>query len=182
TKYLANSFGLKSKNDRSLIPLLRKLGFLDVSGKPTPEYSKLKNPATAGVAIAQGVRQAYAPLYDANENAHELGPNELRGLVSQVSGAEESTARFISGTLNGLIKLADFPNGLHMEKEEENGNENPEEGIEQTEANKAVTTRPTQKRSEFSPDFKFNIEIHLPSNGTEETYLAIFNALRKSLG
>jgi Family of unknown function (DUF5343) len=34
-KYLNQSLGLKSTNDRNLIPLLKKLGFLDGSGKPT---------------------------------------------------------------------------------------------------------------------------------------------------
>jgi hypothetical protein len=31
------------------------------------------------------------------------------------------------------------------------------------------------------PEFHYNIQIHLPSNATEETYLNIFNALRKAL-
>ncbi len=35
TNYLTGTLGLKSTNDRALIPLLKKLGFLDGSGKPT---------------------------------------------------------------------------------------------------------------------------------------------------
>jgi hypothetical protein len=29
------------------------------------------------------------------------------------------------------------------------------------------------------PEFHYNIQVHLPSNGTEETYMNIFNAIRK---
>jgi hypothetical protein len=29
-------------------------------------------------------------------------------------------------------------------------------------------------------DFHFNIQVHLPANGTEDTYLNIFNALRRT--
>ena len=30
------------------------------------------------------------------------------------------------------------------------------------------------------PEFHYNIQVHLPSNATEEAYLNIFNALRKA--
>jgi hypothetical protein len=39
----------------------------------------------------------------------------------------------------------------------------------------------TKRLPTFNPEFRFNIEINLPSNGTEETYLNIFSALRKAL-
>jgi hypothetical protein len=31
----------------------------------------------------------------------------------------------------------------------------------------------------FTPQFHYNIQVQLPANGTEETYLNIFSALRK---
>ena len=37
--HLSQNLGLKSTNDRNLIPLLKKLGFLDGSGKPTNQYA-----------------------------------------------------------------------------------------------------------------------------------------------
>ena len=42
-EFLATTIGLKGTNDRSLIPLLRNLGFLDQSNTPTPTYSLLKS-------------------------------------------------------------------------------------------------------------------------------------------
>src|SRR5450759_4484269 len=79
--FLYNTIGLKGTADRSLIPLLRTLGFIDATGRPTPEYGALKNTAKAGGAIAAAIRRAYAPLFAANENAHKLPPAELRGLI-----------------------------------------------------------------------------------------------------
>jgi hypothetical protein len=178
-KYLNQSLGLKSTNDRNLIPLLKKLGFIDGAGKPTPEYSKLKgNRSTVGGAIAASLMKAYSPLYDANEKAQDLPPDELKGLIAQVSGAEESLIGFILGTFKNLVKLADFSastspdEGEEIEQEENGGKSKTKEQKDDTE----------RHQNAFKPDFRFNIEIHLPSNGTEETYLAIFNALRKSLG
>lgn len=177
-KYLSQSLGCTSTNDRKLIPLLKKLGFLDGSGKPTGEYAHLKgNKTTAGRALAKGIKLAYSALYDANETAHELPSVELKGLIAQVSGAEESLIKFIVGTFQNLVKLADFsaPESTKKEEKASSKERTKENGDEEGKDEK-------HKGGEFRPDFKFNIEIHLPSNGTEETYLAIFNALRKSLG
>jgi len=182
-RFLTDTIGLKGTGDRQLITLLKKLGFLDSAGKPTPEYNRLKNKSTAKAAIADGIKIAYAPLYEANEDAHNLPNDELKGLIAQVSGTEETMTRLITGTFNALGKSADFkaitsaaddPSESDEGKSEENANTNKKEDKLPKESEKS--------QSKFNPDFRFNIEIHLPSNGTEETYLAIFSALRKSLG
>lgn len=185
-KYLSQSLGLKSTNDRNLIPLLKKLGFLDGSGKPTNEYTNLKgNKAAVGRAIAKSIKHAYSALYEANEAAHELPSDEMKGLIAQVSGAEDSLIGFIVGTFKNLVKLADFTepeNGKHTDEEKANSKEKKSKAKGEEENGDEEPGDERRKTGEFRPDFKFNIEIHLPSNGTEETYLAIFNALRKSLG
>ena len=176
-RFLADTIGLKSTGDRQLIGLLKKLGFLDGTGKPTQQYNLLKNSNTMGGAIADGIRIAYGPLYAADENAHKLSGENLRGLIAQVSGAEEGMAKLINGTFNSLIKLADFEKSKPSIDGELNTQES--QASEITEEPEDIERRAQPK---FSPEFRFNIEIHLPSNGTEETYLAIFSALRKSLG
>jgi hypothetical protein len=178
-RVLGDTIGLKSTSDRQLIGLLKKLGFLDNSGKPTPKYNLLKNSATAKLAIADGIRQAYSPLYAANENAHSLPSDQLKGLIAQVSGAEEGMTRLIQGTFNALAKAADFSARPNLDLE----NDEPDTDLESQDAENPPANPAKQiLPSKFSPEFRFNIEIHLPSNGTEETYLAIFNALRRALG
>lgn len=179
TRFLAETIGLKGTNDRQLISLLKKLGFLDNSGKPSVEYSRLKNRSTAKGAIAEGIRKAYAPLFEANEAAYALPNEQLKGLVAQVSGADEAMTKLITYTFNALAKVADF-----TQKEdpiESNDEEAANEGNGKDEQLTKEQAKSEAKETRFNPDFRFNIEIHLPSNGTEETYLAIFNALRKSL-
>jgi hypothetical protein len=70
--FLLTTIGLKSTNDRAFIPLLRNLGFLDPSGTPTPAYRLLKGDKSKS-AIADGIRRAYAPLFDSDQQA-ELHP------------------------------------------------------------------------------------------------------------
>src|SRR5438445_971159 len=107
-KFLHDTLGLRSTGDRPLIPLLRNLGFIDGAGKPTVTYNALKNASKARAAMAVGIRSAYAPLFDANENADKLGQEDLKGLVAQVAGSDKVMTSKIVGTLNALLKRADF--------------------------------------------------------------------------
>lgn len=164
--FLGDALGLKGKNDRPLIPFLRVLGFLDSTNKPTASYPRLKNPMEAGKAIAAAVREAYEPLFSANENAARLSADSLRGLIAQVTGADSNTTAKILGTFNSLLRVADFCETSHVSADES-------KDLEQR------PPLPDQTTKALRPEFQYNIQVHLPSNGTEETYLNIFNALRK---
>jgi hypothetical protein len=180
TRVLAETFGIKGAGDRPLITMLKTLGFLDPSNKPTSYYDLLKNPAQAKHAIAVGIRKAYAPLFEANENANTLSGEELRGLVAQVAGADKGIASKIAGTFNSLVKLADFsgrPNPVDSPAEEDLDDD--DEDVEEVEL--AEKRKKSKGNSGgLRPEFHYNIQIHLPDNGSEETYLNIFNALRKT--
>jgi hypothetical protein len=164
--FLYETLGLRSVGDRPLISFLRTLGFLDAANKPTPEYGKLKNEAEASKAIGRAVKRAYAPLFAANEKAHKLPQDQLRGLIAQVAGSDASTTGKIMGTLNALLKLAEFEDasqGLPMKPEVD---EKPKDKME-------------EETGSIKTEFHYNLQIHLPANATEESYLNIFNALRK---
>src|SRR6185312_12787382 len=88
-EFLATTIGLKGTNDRSLIPLLRNLGFLDQSNTPTSTYSLLKSKERRGGAIAHGIETAYKPLFAADEEAFELAGEKLKGLIAQVAGTDD---------------------------------------------------------------------------------------------
>jgi hypothetical protein len=179
-KFLQDTIGLKGTNDRPLIPLLRALGFLDPANVPTAAYDLLKNKTTAKGAIAAGIKKAYEGLFKANEKANELGTAELRGLLSQVSGADENMVEWSARTFTALAKLADFSALVPAAVEEER----PDDEEEQDESSDEVERLKNRKRNAspigLRPEFHYNIQIHLPGNGTEETYLNIFNALRRT--
>ena len=106
--FLATTIGLKGTNDRGMIPLLRNMGFLDQSGAPTAAYRQLKNRDSAKIAIANGIRAAYAPLFEANENAQSLTTEKLKGLVAQVAGTDDDMSARIVATFNALAKQGEF--------------------------------------------------------------------------
>ena len=100
----------------------------------------------------------------------------MKGLISQVAGADEAMTTRIAATFTNLVKLADFsaPSKTSKEEEQPPAEETPEEVP-------GGGGRPGGDRHAKSlrPEFHYNIQIHLPANGTEDTYLNIFNAMRK---
>ncbi|RJQ48085.1 MAG: hypothetical protein C4528_03675 [Gammaproteobacteria bacterium] len=177
-KYLNETLGLKSSGDRSLITLLKSLGFIDNSGRPTPRYAALKNEKVAGIEIARGVREAYEGLFSANENAHKLEGQELKGLVAQVAGSDSGTTSKIVGTFKALLAVSDFESDSLLKEE---GGETTAEKEKKIDKEKQAdeVSRGGMSFQGMRPEFHYNIQIHLPSNGSEETYMNIFNAVRK---
>lgn len=168
--FLLTTIGLKGTADRAMIPLLRYLGYLDPSGTPTPTYRLLKGEKRRAV-LADGIRRAYGPLFDADQDAHKLANDRLKSLVAQVAGTDSDLTGRIAGTFSALTKLADFETASTEEaKKDTNGDETPP--VDQN----ADRVKPKGLRTEFH----YNIQVQLPSNGTEETYLNIFNAIRKT--
>ncbi len=167
-KFLQETIGLKSVGDRPLISLLRTLGFVDASNKPTSAYAALRNLIQAKRALATAIRKAYEPLFAADENAHKLSADALKGLVAQVAGTDAGLTTKIVGTFNSLVRLADFSEAPESEEAAVAGTPLP-----------AAPPAAPEATGKLRTDFHYNIQIHLPANATEETYLNIFNALRK---
>jgi hypothetical protein len=161
-----------------MIPLLRNLGFLDQSGSPTPTYRRLKNKETAKSAIGAGIRAAYAPLFASNENANSLSNEKLKGLISQVAGTDNDMTTRIAATFNALSKQADFSAlGEQSDVDKEVG-ESEAGGMLGGEGGDREAPKLSLGKG-LNPQFHYNIQVHLPSNATEEVYLNIFNAIRK---
>lgn len=169
TAFLTEVIGLKSTSDRPLINMLKKMGFLDGTGRPTESYGLLKNKKVARAAVADGVRKVYAPLFEANEKANALPTEELKGLIAQVTGSEKNIVDQIAKTFNAIAKNADFSNAAKPDANKPDNGETP-----------PPPPIPLLPPSSLRSEFHFNIQVHLPANGTEETYLNIFNALRRT--
>jgi hypothetical protein len=170
--FLSTTIGLKSTNDRAFIPLLRHLGFLDQSSTPTPAYRLLKGHDRKG-AIANGMKRAYAPLFEADEDVHKLPLDRLKSLVAQVGGVDADATNRISNSFSALSRLADF--------EVKTDQNTPDDKTDAKPDKKDSASENEERRTNgLRTEFHYNLQIHLPANGNEETYLNIFNAIRKT--
>lgn len=172
--FLQSTIGLKASNDRALIPLLRNLGFIDQSGTPTASYRLLKSSDERAAAIAAGIRKAYEPLFDANQEAYQLTGDKLKSLVAQIAGTDDDLTGRIAGTFSAITKLADF----EAKVQDKSIDIKPDR--KEAEAHELEMDEVRARSRGLRTEFHYNIQVHLPSNGTEEVYLNIFNALRKT--
>lgn len=173
-EFLQTTIGLKGTNDRPLIALLRNLGFLDQANTPTPAYSLLKARDKSRAAIAAGIRSAYAPLFAADESAWEHSGEKLKSLVAQVAGTDDDMTARIASTFSSLVRQGDFKAAAPTKESEDRKDESGE--IDERSDEVAVKNGRKGLRAEF----QYVIQVQLPSNGSEETYLNIFNAIRKT--
>jgi hypothetical protein len=176
--FLQNTIGLKGAGDRPLIPFLRSLGFIDTSGKPTSQYSKLKGPEQLRrAAIGEGIRKAYGPLFDSDEEANTRTVQELRGLVAQVAGTDEDMTTRIAQTFAAVAKLGDFKTSPKEEPKKDKEKEKEKDAAHDDAEDHSGAGR---KIKGLRTEFHYNIQVVLPSNATEDVYLNIFNAIRKT--
>jgi len=85
-KILQNTFDLKGTNDRTLIGLLKCLGFIDANGIPTQKYSDYKNPSIAETILGDSIKSCYESLYQKKESLHSLSEGEIKGLFASTTG------------------------------------------------------------------------------------------------
>lgn len=165
----------KSSSHRALIPLLKKLGFIDAANVPTETYKAYRDDAQSGAVMAAQVKTAYSDIYKANEYAHNLSKNDLQSKIRALVGASEEDANIsaVVGTFSELTKLADFklPAG--------NGDRKNTDGD-------------TDKDSDDSPGgsggikvpsigLSYTINLNLPATTEIEVFNSIFKSLKEHL-
>jgi hypothetical protein len=186
TDYLTNVLGYGSGSARPIIPLLKRLNFLQADGTPTQLYARFRNPSERGPAMLEALKNGYPELYARNEYAHLLSKDKLRDLVVEVTGLERD---------NQLV--AYIVSTFHAMKAAGNVNENTRIGTIPTipTANGTESAPPSPTPAPFErPDFgalrhgqeiglnlSYTINLNLPPSTDPEVFNAIFKALKENL-
>jgi hypothetical protein len=173
--FLNTSLGLKSSSFRAMIPLLKKLGFIDPANVPTQAYKDFRDENAAGTVMAARLRAAYRVLFAANEYAQKLEKRELLAKLRNVTGAAEDDANisYVAGTFTELAKLAKWegagakPKPEKPPAEDEDGGRGAGNGREKVFAGKL--------------GLSYTINLNLPATTEIEVFNAIFKSLRENL-
>ncbi|HET6329687.1 MAG TPA: DUF5343 domain-containing protein [Holophagaceae bacterium] len=162
---------LKSSSHRALIPLLKKLGFIDAANAPTEAYKNYRDSEQSRGVMAARVRSAYSDLYKANEYAHNLKKEELQSKLRALIGASEDDPQIpvIVGTFMELVKLADFKAAALSSKPQSQPEKLPEGGATRKEAGAT------------SIGLSYTINLNLPATTEIEVFNAIFKSLKEHL-
>ena len=172
--YMSTVLGLKSSSYRAMIPLLKKLGFIDQGNVPTQAYKDYRDNSLSGTVMAHRVREAYAPLFSAHEHANKLDKKELESKNKSVTGAGDDATNLYAavGTFRELSNLATW-NGLAQVKREEPA---PGDQHQREDISRDVTSSRAGRIG-----LSYTINLNLPATTEIEVFNAIFKSLRENL-
>jgi len=160
------TLGFTSSNDRSVIKVLKALGFLTADGTPTERYNDFRNAARSRSAMGAGLREGWADIFLADESAGERSSNELIELFKNVTGKGEAVSQKLATTFKALADAAD----LTAASQERLPNDEPSTTSAEGDATKSSAVM-----------LHHDVHIHLPPTSDVTVYTAIFRALRQEL-
>jgi hypothetical protein len=189
TDYLATVIGYGSGSARPVIPLLKRLNFLQADGTPTLLYARFRNPSERASAMLEGMKGAYAELFARNEYAHLMPKEKLRDLVIEVTGLkrDNSVVQAIVSTFLALKLVAGIDDttrtgGAQKVETVQNAEfpEFPTPTISHAAPDgRQVTT--IRNVSEVGMNLSYTINLNLPPSPDPEVFNAIFKALKEHL-
>ena len=154
---------------------LRKIGFVNADGTPSDLYKSLRNASTTGTAVAEALKLGYAPLYRRNEFMHAMPEQELKGLVTEETGAgaESQVPDLVVAAIQALKKFANF-NGASVDQK--NNSLLPQIASNPAAEPKVRLPDPPRTRG-IGMNLSYTINLNLPATSD----IAVFNAIFKSL-
>jgi hypothetical protein len=170
---------MKSSSHRALIPLLKKLGFIDQANVPTESYRVYRDPSQSKKVMAEQIRNAYSDVYQANEYAHELDKEELISKLRTLTGAGEDDRNvpIVASTFLELAKLADF--SLEDRSNNSDVSQEPPKKFEPEHFPESKSLPHKSHRTNFG--ISCTINLNLPATTDIEVFNAIFKSLRENI-
>lgn len=172
--FIYTQLGFKSTTFRAMIPLLKKLGFIDEANVPTTIYRDYRDPSKSRAILAQQIRKTYKDIFSTNEYAYKLKRDEIVSKLNSVLGtsADDKYTPKVAATFSALCNLADFEGDYTTEISPVQMTAEPTKIIEMV--------RP--KEQVFGNlGLSYTINLNLPATTDIEVFNAIFKALKENL-
>jgi hypothetical protein len=165
-------WGFKSSNDRSVISVLKFIGFLDASGTPQPLWREART--KPAVAVARGVRTGYSDLFKTFPDAHRKDTEALTNFFKAKTSVGDAVIKMMVGTFKTLANYGDFEEGA----DEVSIPAGEVEAIPMPPA-PAAMSYPVANASGLTVNL--NIELTVPADPSGEAYEKFFAAMKKHL-
>lgn len=196
SKWLA-LIGLTKPNDKTLLNVLKGLGFIGDDGMPTARWVDYRDAAKRTSVMEEAIKDAYSDLYEAYPEAHKQLDDDLINFFKNrqspdgsAGGVAERTASTTLQTFKGLGKIAGLISSNDSSKKNTRGKQTPRKTISKMtalEPSVKEEQNPLEKSVEMkvptSPQVVLNVNIQLavPETTDEDVYDKFFAALKKHL-
>lgn len=170
--------GYTSATDRLVIKMLKVLGLLRESGEPTSTYHEYLDPSRSGIVLANGLRSAYADLFQINKNAQNMTHADVRAKFKTISqGAySDDVLGKMANTFLTFAKRADFQPVDPKETKTVAASDNEDATSAAPKLRSGLTDGPPR-----STRLVYELNIHLPATRDPAVYDALFSSLSKHL-
>jgi len=153
-----------SNNSDSAIRVLKKLGLIDDSGQPKPEYAEFMDKSKGPAVLGKLLQSTYAQLFSSILNPLESSAEELRSFFNVHSGGGEDAMRLQIQTFKVLAEFATIPTPGQSGAAAVNDSDNSSEA------------GGGQQRM---PPVQIDLHIHLPENKSSRDYQAIIQDIAR---
>ena len=176
--FVSTKLAMKGGTPMGVIPFIKKMGFVGSDGTPTELYREFRNPEKSRIAMGRAFRKLYERLYEMNEYVHDASDNEVKGLITQCTGAEKGSTvgKYTLSTFNILRKLSDFDYAEAQEKDVEEAQPNISPmplSLPSTGQHPIVGSK--------SLNLSYTINLNLPATKDIEVFNAIFKSIKEHL-
>lgn len=175
TQKFLEDLGFTSSSDRLYINVLKMLKLLSDTGQPLPAYHRFLDKSEGGFILAEGIRTAYADLFELNKNANNMSRAEVQAKMKTLSQGQytDSVLSKMAMTFKALCGIADFSKPAPT-------------GETPTEDDGALPGYEGGGEAEGDTGIKFgglvyNINLHLPESRDPAVYDALFRSLKEHL-
>jgi hypothetical protein len=183
TQKFLEGLGFSSVADRLYINVLKALGFLNDKGEPTQRYYDFLDETQSGRILAEGIKEAYADLFQINTNAQDMSPADLRNKMKTLSQGQLSDAVLtkMAMTFKALVKNADFgPLSKSLVVTTDSVEAGARIGSEMGSVALETGAREDNRRVQLG-GLVYSIQIHLPESRDPAVYDALFRSLKEHL-
>lgn len=180
SEFVKTTLGFTASQDRAFPRMLKQLRFINNDGVPLPRYNEFKAASSGGRAMAEGLREGWAPIFMADQSAHTRSASELTDVFKTVTGQGDAVAKKMASTFKAFAAQADWSAVSAVSAEPDLSiDDQSQEAL----PNGAATTMtpPGAPMAGGFVNLHHDIHLHLPPTSDVAVYRAIFRALREEL-
>ncbi|WP_421910381.1 DUF5343 domain-containing protein [Marinobacter sp.] len=171
--------GFASKNDRSLIPVLKYISLISESGEPTEVWKEFRG-AGGGRALGRAVQAAYRELFATYPDANVRTTSELQAFFRGHSSYGAQAVSKAVATFKAICQHAEF-DGERTESVAPDQIADPVQNGSLGAAMQVPTPPMTQSSPQSRPSLHIDIQIHISPEASTEQIEKIFESMGKHL-
>lgn len=163
-------WGYKSSNDRSIVSVLKFIGFLDNAGTPSELWRSARTQPEK--ATAAGVREGYKALFQTFPDAERKDSEALTNFFKAKTDVGDAAIKQMVSTFKALAQYGDFEGASQISPVVDTTSIPPSPIPPQAVALSA---------GGGGMSVNLNIELSVPADETGKVYDAFFKAMKKHL-